>query len=85
MPHSMRPWTFFLTAIAGWMNRRQQEVIEFLKEENRILREYVGRKRLLLNEEQKRRLATKGKMIGRKLRPGTVCPDRRWTPVLRPF
>ena len=35
MPRPMRPWTFFLAAIAGWMNRRQQEVIEFLKEESR--------------------------------------------------
>jgi transposase InsO family protein len=49
------------------MNRRQQEVIEYLREENRILREKLGRKRLLLNVEQKRRLATKGKAIGRDL------------------
>ena len=67
MPRPMRPWTFFLAAMAGWMNRRQQEAIEYLKEENRVLREHVGRKRLLLNDEQKRRLATKGKTIGRKL------------------
>jgi len=49
------------------MNRRQQEVIEYLKEENRVLREKLGCKRLLLTLEQKRRLATKGKTIGRKL------------------
>jgi len=49
------------------MNRRQREVIEYLKEENRVLREKLGRKRLLLTVEQKRRLATKGKTIGRKL------------------
>jgi putative transposase len=79
----MKPWTFFLAAVAGWMNRRQQEVIEYLKEENRVLREHVGRKRILLNDEQKRRLATKGKTIGRKLleRFGTLFnPDTilRW-------
>ena len=33
MLRPMKPWTFFLTAMAGWMNRRQQEVIEYLKEE----------------------------------------------------
>jgi len=26
-----------LVALAGWMNRQQQEVIEYLKEENRVL------------------------------------------------
>jgi len=63
----MRLWMFFLVAIAGWMNRRQQEVIEYLREENRILREKLGRKRILLSLEQKRRLAAKGKAIGREL------------------
>jgi len=49
------------------MNRRQQEVIEYLKEENRVLREKLGRKRFLLSLEQKRRLAAKGKVIGSDL------------------
>lgn len=62
-----RPWTFFAVVIAGWMNRRQQEVIEYLREENRILREKLGRKRILLSVGQKRRLAIKGKAIGRNL------------------
>ncbi len=39
----------------------------YLKEENRILREKLGRKRMLLSIEQKRRPATKGKIIGREL------------------
>jgi len=65
------------------MNHRQQDVIDYLREENRILREHVGPKRLLLTNEQKRRLATKGKSIGRKLLEqfGTLfCPDTilRW-------
>jgi len=67
MPRPMRPWAFFLAAMAGWMNRRQQEAIEFLREENRILREQLGGKRLLLSDEQTRRLAVKGKTLGRKL------------------
>ena len=28
-------WHILLVALAGWMNRQQQEVIEYLKEENR--------------------------------------------------
>ena len=45
-------------AVAGWMSRQQQEVIAYLREENKILREKFGRKRILLSIEQKRRLAT---------------------------
>ena len=43
-------------AIAGWMTREKQDVMEFLREENRILREKLGHKRILLNVSQKRRL-----------------------------
>ena len=35
-------WHILLVALAGWMNRQQQEVIEYLKEENRVLREKLG-------------------------------------------
>ena len=44
-----KPWAFLLVAVAGWMNRQQQEVIEYLNEENRILREKLGPKRILLS------------------------------------
>ena len=45
----------------------QQAVIEYLKGENRVLREKLGKKRVLLNDDQRRRLAEKGKALGRKL------------------
>ena len=32
-------WQFFTVAFSGWVNRQQQAIIEYLKEENRILRE----------------------------------------------
>ena len=44
------PWQFIVVAVAGWMNRQQQEVIEYLRTENRILREKLGGRRLLLND-----------------------------------
>lgn len=80
------PWQFVVVAVAGWMNRQQQEVIEHLREENRILREKLGGKRLLLNAEQKRRLAVKGKALGRQLlkqfgrlfSPDTIIRWHRW-------
>jgi hypothetical protein len=49
------------------MSRQQREVIAYLREENKILREKLGQKRIILSIEQKRRLATKGKIIGRDL------------------
>ncbi len=51
---------------AGWVNRGQQDVIEYLQEENRVLRERLGGKRLLFTDGQRRRLAAKAKKIGRK-------------------
>jgi transposase InsO family protein len=62
-----KPWTFFMVAIAGWMNRQQQEAIEYLREENRVLREKLGHKRILLNDAQKRRLAEAAAKLGRDL------------------
>ena len=58
---------FFLILFAGWVNRHQEAVIEYLKAENRVLRELHGGKRILLNNDQRRRLAVKGKALGRKL------------------
>jgi putative transposase len=83
---TLNPWTFIVVAVAGWMNRQQQEVISYLQEENRILREKLGGKRLLLNAEQKRRLAVKGKALGRRLleqfgtlfSPDTILRWHRW-------
>jgi len=45
-----------LMTLAGWINRQQQEMIDYLKEENKILREKLGNKRTLLNNQQKQRL-----------------------------
>jgi hypothetical protein len=37
MPRMLDPVQFVLIAIAGWMNERQQQTIEYLREENRLL------------------------------------------------
>ena len=62
-----KPWHFFAVAIAGWMNRRQQDAISYLRVENQILREKLGHKRLILNESQKRRLAMAAMKLGKDL------------------
>jgi len=61
------PLQFLLVLLAGWVNRHQDAVIEYLKEENRILRELHDKKRLLFTDEQRQRLAVKGKALGRKV------------------
>ena len=71
------------TALGGWMNRRQSEVLEFLLEENRVLREQLEGRRLKLSDKQRRRLAARGKILGRKLLgefASIVTPDTilRW-------
>src|SRR6516225_6250456 len=50
-----------------WINRSQQEAIEYLPAENQILAEQLRGKRLRLTDEQRRKLAIRGKALGRKL------------------
>ena len=49
------------------MNQRQLQVIDYLREENRVLREQLGDRRLRLNDHQRRRLAARAKVLGRKV------------------
>ena len=49
------------------MNQHQQKVVEYLLEENRVLREQIGNRRMRFNDDQRRRLAVKAKTLGRKL------------------
>lgn len=67
MEKALSPFQFFVIVLAGWMNQRQQNVIEYLREENRVLREQVGGRRLRFNDDQRRRLAVRAKGLGRKL------------------
>ena len=57
---------FLLLTVGGWVNRQQLQVIEYLREENRVLREQLGDKRLRFTDAQRRRLGEKGKALGRK-------------------
>ena len=60
------PFRFLLTSLAGWMNQRHLQAIDYLREENRVLREQLGDRRLRLTDDQRRRLAAKAKGLGRK-------------------
>lgn len=56
-----------VAAFAGWIQREQQAAIAYLQAENKVLRQHVPGKRLLLTDDQRRLLAVKGKLLGRKL------------------
>jgi putative transposase len=66
MSFIIQPWQLYLVILAGWINRQQQEVIEYLRTENVVLKEQLDKKRILLTDDQRRRLAVKGKILGRK-------------------
>src|SRR5436853_806557 len=67
MPRVLDPFRFVLIAVAGWMNQHQLQIIDYLREENRVLREQLGGRRVRFNDDQRRRLAAKAKGLGRRL------------------
>ncbi len=78
MARVIQPWQVPLAALAGWINRQQLTAIDFLREDNRILRERLGDRRNRLADDPRRRLAVAGKAVGRKALPdlaGLVTSD----------
>ena len=47
----MIPLHLMLAALFGWLEREQRDVIDFLREENRVLRAQLGRRRIRLNDD----------------------------------
>jgi hypothetical protein len=67
MRRTVDPFRLLLVSIAGWLSQQQRDAIDYLREENRVLREQLGGKRLGLNDDQRRRLAAKAKVLGRRI------------------
>lgn len=83
MRPTLFPWQLLSVIVAGILNDQQQRVIDYLKEENQILREQLGNKRIRLTNDQRRRLAVLGKALGHKVLSeicSVVTPDTimRW-------
>ncbi len=53
--------------LAGWINRQQQDVIVYIQEENRILKNKLKGKRIRFTDDERRRLAVKGRALGGKV------------------
>jgi hypothetical protein len=56
-----------LISLAGWMNQQRQLALDYLREENRILKEQLGGQRLRLSDDRRRRLTSKAKRVGPQL------------------
>ena len=72
----------FLAALSGWLDHQQQDVIAYLIED-RTLRSQLPGRRLRLSDEQRRRLARRGRRLGRRVLTQVatiVTPDTilRW-------
>ena len=77
------PVAFILFLLAGWISRQQLIVIEYLKAENRMLRERLNGRSMRFTDKERALLARKAFRIPRKilLELGTiVTPDTllRW-------
>jgi len=77
-----KPWMMLVAMMAGWINRQQQDALAYLTEENKIFKHELlkatGKKRIFLNDKQRRRLAILAKRVGRKALfgiSGVFSPD----------
>jgi transposase InsO family protein len=61
----LNPLSFLVACLSGWLNEHQQHTIEYLTEENRVLREQIGDRRLRFTDDQRRRLAVRAKELSR--------------------
>src|SRR5215469_13679073 len=67
MRGGLDPFTFLVVSISGWMNQHQHQVVEYLIEENRVLREQIGNRRMRFTDHQRCRLAAKAKKLSRRI------------------
>ena len=67
MRASLNPFAFLVVSLAGWLNQRQHQIIDYLVEENCVMREQIGRRRLRFTDDQRRRLSAKAKKLDRKI------------------
>jgi hypothetical protein len=81
MSRLLPPFQLVLLVFSGWVNRHQLDVIEYLQEENRVLKERLGGRRIRFTDVERRRLARKAQLVGRKVLKELetlVTPDTPW-------
>lgn len=83
MSFILQPWQLLLVILASLVNQLQQQIIEFQRTEIELLKKRLGKKRIILNDDERRRLAVKARVLGRKALQEIGClftPDTllRW-------
>ena len=63
----MVPLHLLIASLFGWLEREQRNMIEFLREENRVLKRQLHGRRLQLCDDERRRLAVLGERLGRRV------------------
>jgi putative transposase len=66
MKFVLQPWQLLVVILVSWIQPQQQAIIEFQNEQIRSLLAAQGKKRVRLTDDQRRRLAVKGKALGRR-------------------
>ncbi len=67
MVASLFPLQYLIAALALWLNRQQQDVIDYLTEENRMLKAKLGGRKLSFTDAERCRLAIRAKALGLRL------------------
>jgi hypothetical protein len=66
MSSLLQPLHLLLMMFGGWVNRHQLDLIDYIQEENRLLKERLGGQRIRFTDAERRRLARKAFPLGRK-------------------
>ena len=58
----LQPWQLLFVILASWVNRQQQQFIDYLRIENQVLKEKLGKKRILLRRARTGLLTTRAEV-----------------------
>jgi putative transposase len=61
------PFQFLVATLCGWLRHEHDNIIAFLREENRVLKARLEGRRLRLDDSERRRLAELGHRLGRRV------------------
>src|SRR4029434_4841831 len=64
---TLHPLQLVVAVLCGWLNEHQAHVVDYLREEHRLLKQPLRGQRLRLTHADRRRLAARGILLGRKL------------------
>ena len=60
----LHPWQLLLVILASWVNQQQQPIIDFQRTEIEVVKEKLRKRRIILNDDPRRRLAQETAIVG---------------------